>query len=298
MRRTVEVTYALEVSHLSKAYGDFALDGITFALEKGYVMGFIGSNGAGKTTTIKAIMNLVRRDSGTIRVFGLDNLKQEKEVKEKIGFVYDESSYYGILTISQMAGLVSRFYRGWDEALFQRYLKDFDVDPSKKIDNLSRGMKTKFSLAVALSHGAALILMDEPTSGLDPVFRSELLDILYAVIQEGRTSIFFSTHVTADLERIADYVTFIHRGRLVFSKSKDDVLDIYALVKGGRELLNPETRKMFIGLRETASGFEALTDDSGAVARQFRDKVLIEKASLDDIMVHSVRGNAGAASHL
>lgn len=292
------MTYALEVSHLSKAYGDFALDGITFALEKGYVMGFIGPNGAGKTTTIKAIMNLVRRDSGTIRVFGLDNLKQEKEVKEKIGFVYDESSYYGILTISQMAGLVSRFYRGWDEALFQRYLKDFDVDPSKKIDNLSRGMKTKFSLAVALSHGAALILMDEPTSGLDPVFRSELLDILYAVIQEGRTSIFFSTHVTADLERIADYVTFIHRGRLVFSKSKDDVLDIYALVKGGRELLNPETRKMFIGLRETASGFEALTDDSGAVARQFRDKVLIEKASLDDIMVHSVRGNAGAASHL
>jgi ABC-2 type transport system ATP-binding protein len=292
------VTYALEVSHLSKAYGDFALDGITFALEKGYVMGFIGPNGAGKTTTIKAIMNLVRRDSGTIRVFGLDNLKQEMEVKEKIGFVYDESSYYGILTISQMAGLVSRFYRGWDEALFQRYLKDFDVDPSKKIDNLSRGMKTKFSLAVALSHGAALILMDEPTSGLDPVFRSELLDILYAVIQEGRTSIFFSTHVTADLERIADYVTFIHRGRLVFSKSKDDVLDIYALVKGGRELLNPETRKMFIGLRETASGFEALTDDSGAVARQFRDKVLIEKASLDDIMVHSVRGNAGAASHL
>jgi len=279
----------LEVKNLRKEYKDFAINNISFNLERGYIMGFIGPNGAGKSTTIKLIMNLIKRKSGDIKLFGLDNIKNEKEVKQKIGFVYDESYFYEELTIKEMAGIIAPFYKNWDRAAFEKYIKEFDLNPKKKIKALSKGMKMKFSLALALSHKAELIIMDEPTSGLDPVFRSEILDILYALIQDEKKSIFFSTHITTDLEKIADYITFINHGEIVFSKLKYDILGQYAIVKGSKDILDKDTKKEFISVRENAFGFEALADSASQIKRLFKDKVLLEKASLEDIMVFTVR---------
>ncbi|MCB2358235.1 ABC transporter ATP-binding protein [Clostridium estertheticum] len=281
----------LDVRNLNKSYGDFCLNGLNFKLEKGYVMGFIGPNGSGKSTTIKSIMNLIKKDSGSISVFGMDNVKDERKIKEKIGFVYDENIFYGMLTINEMKNIIAGFYRRWDENKFKEYIKHFELNPNKVIDKLSKGMKIKFALALALSHGAELIVMDEPTSGLDPAFRSELMDILYNVIQNEEMSIFFSTHITADLEKIADYITFINKGSMVFSESKDEVLQKYAIVKGASRLLDLNIRKEFIGIRETASGFEALTNNKEKARILFNDSCKIEKASLEDIMVYTIRGD-------
>ncbi|MBW9147219.1 ABC transporter ATP-binding protein (plasmid) [Clostridium sp. CM027] len=281
----------LEVRNLNKSYGDFCLNGLNFKLEKGYVMGFIGPNGSGKSTTIKAIMNLIKKDSGSISIFGMDSVKDEREIKEKIGFVYDENIFYGMLTINEMKNIIAGFYTKWDENKFKEYIKHFELNPNKVIDKLSKGMKTKFALALALSHGAELIVMDEPTSGLDPAFRSELMDILYNIIQNEEMSIFFSTHITEDLEKIADYITFINKGSMVFSESKEEVLQKYTIVKGASKLLDLNIRKEFIGIRETASGFEALTDNKDKARILFNDNCKIEKASLEDIMVYTIRGD-------
>jgi len=281
--------YTLEINNLSKKYKDFILDDVCFNLEKGYIMGFIGPNGAGKSTVIRLIMNLVKRNSGEIKLFGLDNLKHEREVKQRIGFVYDENYYYEELTIDAMKKIVAPFYKEWNENTFNKYLKDFDLNKKSKIKTLSKGMKMKFSLAMALSHGAELIIMDEPTAGLDPVFRSELLDITHFLIQDENKSIFFSTHITTDLEKVADYITFINKGKIVFSKSKDEIMDSYFIVKGDKEILDRDIKSEFLNVRENSFGFEALTDDIKKVKSIIKENIIIEKASLEDIMVYTVR---------
>ncbi|MEY8415490.1 ABC transporter ATP-binding protein [Tissierella praeacuta] len=280
----------LEIKNLSKDFKKFKLNNISFKLEPGYIMGFIGPNGSGKSTTIKLIMNLLKKDSGEIKVFGKDHIQFEKEIKNKIGFVYDEFYFYEDLTIKQMKNIIRPFYKEWDDKLFNKYMENFKLDPSQKIKRLSKGMKMKFSLAVALSHNADLIIMDEPTSGLDPVFRREILDILYNVIQDEKKSIFFSTHITTDLEKIADYITFINNGTIVFSRGKDEILESYGIVKGGNNLLDKDIRKEFIGLRETKVGFEGLVDNPQKLKRLFGSEVIIERPTLEDIMVYSVRG--------
>lgn len=280
----------LEIKNLSKDFKKFKLNNISFKLEPGYIMGFIGPNGSGKSTTIKLIMNLLKKDSGEIKVFGKDHIQFEKEIKNKIGFVYDEFYFYEDLTIKQMKNIIGPFYKEWDDKLFNKYMENFKLDPSQKIKRLSKGMKMKFSLAVALSHNADLIIMDEPTSGLDPVFRREILDILYNVIQDEKKSVFFSTHITTDLEKIADYITFINNGTIVFSRGKDEILESYGIVKGGNNLLDKDIRKEFIGLRETKVGFEGLVDNPQKLKRLFGSEVIIERPTLEDIMVYSVRG--------
>lgn len=279
----------LEIKALTKEFKDFKLDNISFNLEPGYIMGLIGPNGSGKSTIIKLIMNLLKKDSGEIELFGKDHIKFEKEIKDRIGFVYDESYFYEDLTMKRMKSVMAPFYSQWDDKTFYKYMKDFDLDPNKKIKDLSKGMKMKFSLALALSHKADLIIMDEPTSGLDPIFRRQILDILYDVIQDENKSIFFSTHITTDLDKIADYITFINKGEVVFSKSKDEILESYGMVKGGKDLLNLNTRKEFLGIRETNVGFEGLTEDVENVRKLFGDSVIIEQATLEDIMVYTVR---------
>lgn len=282
----------LEIKNLNKSYKDFSLKNVSFSLKPGYIMGFIGPNGAGKSTTIKLIMNLIKKESGTINVLGKDNIKYEKEIKSKIGFVYDENYYYEDLTITEMKNMVAPFYKSWDNSTYEKYVKYFALPSNKKIKELSKGMKMKFSLAIALSHKAELIIMDEPTAGLDPVFRSELLDILCEIIQDENVSIFFSTHITNDLEKIADYITFINRGQIVFSETKDRVLEDYAVVKGKNELLDADTRKEFVAVRENSFGFEALTNKAASIRRLFKQNAIIERATLEDIMVYTVRGNA------
>ena len=281
----------LEVKNLTKNYKDFALDDVSFQLKKGYIMGFIGPNGAGKSTTINLIMNLIKKNSGEIKIFGLDNIKNEKDIKQRIGFVYDETYCYENLKLIDMKNIISRFYKNWDDKAFCKYLLDFNLPKNKKIKELSKGMKIKYSLAIALSHKAELILMDEPTSGLDPVFRSELLQILRFIIQDENKSIFFSTHITTDLEKIADSITFINKGKIVFSDPKDDILEKYKIVKGDESLINNNTRREFIGINEGPFGFEALTDNSEKIKKVFGKDILIERASIEDIMVYTVRGD-------
>lgn len=278
----------LEIRGLGKNFRDFKLSDVSLRLEKGYVMGLIGPNGSGKTTTIKLIMNLLKKDRGEISVFGLDNEKDEKAIKNKIGFVYDENHYYGVLTIEQMKRIIAPMYRFWDDHLFYKYLKEFDLNPKQKIDNLSKGMKTKFSLAMALSHQAELIILDEPTSGLDPVFRDELLEILYSLMQDESKSILFSTHITSDLERIADYITFINQGKVVFSSEKDQVMERYSMVKGPNNLLDSTLEKQFIGLRKSSVGFEGLTTELANISPALKEKMVIERPSLDEIMIYLV----------
>lgn len=285
----------LEVQNLCKSFNDFRLDNISFSLPKGYIMGFIGPNGAGKTTTIKLIMNLMHRDSGIIRVFGQDNRTRVKQIKQKMGFVYDENYFYETLTVEEMKGIIAPFYRNWDEILFRKYLKVFDLPAGKKIKDLSRGMKMKFSLALALSHRAELILMDEPTSGLDPVFRAELLEILQGEMQDENRGILFSSHITSDLERIADYICFINKGKIVFWASRDDILEKYLLVKGPRDLLDKESRQLLLGIRENDFGFEALSEQPARVKNRFGSQAYYEKPNLDQIILYTVRREHHAA---
>jgi ABC-2 type transport system ATP-binding protein len=281
----------LEVKDLRKNFKSFALKGISFTLPKGYVMGFIGPNGAGKSTTIKLIMNLLKKDGGQIKVLGKDHIKYEKEIKNHIGFVYDENHFYEELTLREMKTIIAPFYKTWDEKIFDKYMKIFELPLDKKIKELSKGMKMKFSLAIALSHDAKLLIMDEPTSGLDPIFRSELLDILREIIQDDEKSVFFSTHITSDLEKIADYITFIHDGQIILSNTKDDILDNYCIVKGGLDLLDKDAQKAFVGIRKNNYGFEGLVENRGKVRELFKENIVIEKPSLEDIMLYIVRGS-------
>lgn len=276
----------LEIKGLNKSFKDFSLKGVDITLEKGYIMGFIGPNGAGKTTTIKLMMNLLKKDKGEIKIFGKDNIKDEKEIKNKIGFVYDENHFYEELTIQEMKWVIASFYKKWDDKVFEKYLKEFHLPPKKKIKDLSKGMKMKFSLAIALSHDAELLVMDEPTSGLDPLIRSELLEILSQTIQDENKAVFFSTHITSDLDKIADYIVLIHEGKVLLNAEKDELLDNYGLVKGGKGILNNANRKDFINFKENQFGFEALVKDRFYAKKVYGDKVIIERPNIEDIMLY------------
>lgn len=278
----------LELNNVNKEfYEGFKIENLSFKLEPGYIMGFIGPNGAGKSTTIKMIMNLLKVDSGDIRIFGKDHVKDEVSIKDRIGFVYDQSYFYENLSIEEMKNIIAPFYSQWNEDTFKGYLKLFKLRSGDAIKHLSKGMKTQFAIALALSHDADLIIMDEPTAGLDPVIRREVLDILYNVIQDEKKSIFFSTHITTDLEKIADYITYIKDGKLVFSKTMEEVMESYALIKGGPDQLNDEIKKNIMGLRETNVGFEALTDNPREIRNILGADILIERPTLEDIMYYT-----------
>ncbi|WP_253695014.1 MULTISPECIES: ABC transporter ATP-binding protein [unclassified Treponema] len=274
------IDYILNIKDLNKDYKTFSLKNINLQIPQGTVMGFIGANGAGKTTTIKLIMQLIKKDSGNIEIFGRSSKKDFNAIKQDIGFVYDEPCFYEQLKIRDMTKIIASFYGSWDWEVYKNYLSQFKLDENQKIMQLSKGMKTKYSLAVALSHHARLIIMDEPSSGLDPIIRRELLDIFYDVISDGKSSIFFSTHITSDLERIADYITFIKNGEIVFSKRKDDVFSEYSLVKGGLDELKDGIENKLIGIRKTGVGFEALTKEKQGLP----SSLIMEKPSLEDIM--------------
>ncbi len=275
---------ALEIIGLRKGYKGFALKDVTFAVSPGTIMGLVGPNGAGKTTVIKLILNLVRREGGTVKVFGLDSLAEEKAVKARIGFVHETPALVEDVRLKDLAAATALFYPTWDERRFQSTMKEFELNPVQKFKTLSHGMKMKFSLALALSHEADLLVLDEPTSGLDPVFRRELLERLSGVIQDGRKSVLFSTHITSDLERTADYITLLLDGAVVFSSTRDEVRDGWAVVKGGPELLETARKPLFRGFRESPYGVEALTADIPAARAAF-PKAVFDRASIEDIMI-------------
>lgn len=276
----------IEISNISKKFKGFSIDNLDLQVKKGYITGFIGANGAGKSTTIKMIMNLLKPDTGEIKLFGLDYKTHEKEIKERIGFVYDENVFFEGLNIKDIRKIVGPAYRSWDDELFYQYVEKFDLPLNKPIKTFSKGMQMKVSLAIALSHHAELIIMDEPTAGLDPIFRREFLNLLQELMLDGSRTIFISTHITTDLDRIADYIAFMQNGELVFNHSGHDLVENYALVKGGLDLLDRDTEKAFVRVQRASTGFEALTKDKRTVSEIFGDSVVIERASLEDIMYY------------
>lgn len=280
----------LEIKNLTKEYKNFKLDNISFTIPKGFIMGFIGENGAGKTTTIKLIMNLLQRDRGEIKVFGKDNVKNEKEIKERIGFVYDECFYYENLSIKDNGKIISGFYKQWDWKVFNNYLRKFNLDDRQKVKELSKGMKMKFAIAIALSHKAEFIILDEPTSGLDPVMRRQVLDLLQQIMEDENLGILISSHITSDLEKIADYITYIKKGKIVFSMSVPELQEEYVLIKGNKNLLKDIDRDIIYGLRETPYGFEGITRAINKVDRAVRKQLVEEKPSIEEIMVAVNKG--------
>lgn len=285
----------LEIEGLRKEYKDFTLKDVSFKIPPGYIMGLIGPNGAGKTTIIKLILNLAQRDAGEIKVFGLENIQNEVEVKSRIGFVHEVPTFYGYMKLEQMKSIIARFYRKWDDTLFHKLCQEFDLPLNKTVNKLSRGMKMKFSLALALSHEADFILMDEPTSGLDPVFRRELLERLSGLIQDEKKTVLFSTHITSDLERTADNITYIQDGEILFSATKDELFENWAIIKAGNDILDDNIESFFQGIRKTSLGFKALTNRAKEARRILSgQEAVIEKASLDEIMFFLGRRDSDA----
>ncbi|WP_152655954.1 ABC transporter ATP-binding protein [Oceanobacillus sp. CFH 90083] len=277
----------VEFKNVTKRFKDFSLENFNLQIKQGYVTGFVGANGAGKSTTMKLMMNLLQADEGEVKIFGMDYAGNEKEIKERMGFVYDSNVFYESLNLKDIRRIVAPAYKNWNDKTFYNYIKIFELPLNKAIKTFSKGMQMKASMAMALSHDAEFIMMDEPTAGLDPVFRRELLDILQELMEDGKRTLFFSTHITSDLERIADYITFIQKGRLLFNDSKEDVQDRYALVKGSTDILNRETEELFIKVERSSYGFQALTNDAREIKALLGDRVMIEEATLEDIMFYA-----------
>ena len=282
---------ALSVQGVTKRYpSGFTLDGVTFDLPMGYIMGLIGPNGAGKSTLIKLMLNMIRRDSGSITLLGLDAVSGEEAIKNQLGVVFDVSYLLESWTVNKAERAVAPLYDQWDSARFDDYLRRFGLLRSKRIRELSRGMQMKLMLAIALSHHARLLILDEPTSGLDVLMRDELMDILREFIADGEHSVLFSTHITKDLERAADLITYINRGRLFFTGPKDDFEDAFRIVKGGPDDLDESLSSSALGLRRYPTGFDALVrtaqlEQTGSRLASERGRYLVERASIDDIIV-------------
>lgn len=273
----------LELNGVCKQYETFALKDISFSIPKGYIMGFIGPNGAGKTTTIKCILNMAQSDAGSIRLFGQEFSSQELAIKAQIGVLMDDPFYVEEWTLQDVGRALAPFYPKWDGKRFADCLHRFGLEPKKQVSELSRGMKVKLMLSAALSHDAKLLILDEPTSGLDPVARDELMDILREFVSDGQRSVLFSTHITSDLEKVADYITYIQNGSLVFTGEKDALLEQYVLVKGDSQDLTPTLRGKLIGCRQHSAGFEGMlrSDELGFLP----PRVEAEPISLDEIII-------------
>lgn len=278
-------TLALSVTGLTKHYDSgFTLDDVTFDLPSGYIMGLVGPNGAGKSTLIKLILNMTTRDAGRIEVLGLDAMADEERAKEQLGVVLDSSYFIEYMTVDAVERTSSPMYPLWDHNLFDAYLRRFGLGRNKKIKDLSRGMQMKLMLAVALSHDAKLLILDEPTSGLDVLSRDELMDILSDYVADGGHSVIFSTHITADLERCADFLAYITNGMLYYSGPKDEFEDAFRLVKGGPDELTDGLRRAMVGIRTYATGFDALVRTQDIPHIGGTDGLLTQHASIEDVI--------------
>lgn len=279
--------YALKLENVTKEYKDFTLDNISISLPKGCIMGFIGENGAGKSTTIKLILDLINRDVGTITILGKDNKNEIQSIKENIGVVMDEPCFPENLNVAEINKIMKKIYKTWDENKFLNFLGKFSIPQGKSIKDYSRGMKMKLSIAVSLSHDTKILIMDEATSGLDPIVREEILDIFLDFIQDESHSIFISSHIISDLEKICDYITFIHNGKIIFSESKDDLLEDYGILKCSEDELNKLNRDIIKGIRKNKFGIEALV-----LKNNVKGNYIIDKAGIEDIMIFYIKEQA------
>ena len=279
----------LKVTGLNKSYDDFSLKDVSFTLPEGCITGFIGVNGAGKTTTLRSILGLTSRMSGHIHFFGMDMEKDARKIKDRIGVVLDDGCFYDELSLTEMKDIIASAYSAWSEQDFKEYLERIELSPKQKINTLSKGMKMKYALALALSHNAELLIMDEPTSGLDPLIRGQLLTILTDYMSNGGKGVFFSTHITSDLDKIADMLILIDNGRIVFQEEKDTLLDSYRIVKGDMRKIDENIRKFFLRISETAYGFTGITQRVAEV-QQYIPDIIIERPTIEDIMLGNIEG--------
>ena len=282
---------AIEVSHLTKDYGSFRLDDISFTLPGGSILGLIGENGAGKTTVIKCMLGLTHRDSGEIRLLERDALEEERSVKEEIGVVLDESSFHDALKVKDVDKILSRVYSQWDSALFRDYCRKYSLPDDKTVKAFSRGMKMKLSIAAALSHHPKLLLLDEATGGLDPVVRDELLDEFLNFIQDEEHAILLSSHITGDLEKCADYIVYLHQGKITLQGAKDDLLGSYGRLVCTRADLEYVDPKLLHGTRVSQFSCEALVRDRHAFSVRY-PRLTVDPVTLEEIMVFTVRGDS------
>lgn len=290
-----EYENAIEISHLSKKYDGFALQDISFTVPKGCIMGFIGQNGAGKTTTIRSILNMMPLDSGIIHVLGYDHEKEECKAKEHIGFVFDEMGFHKVLNATDLNKMFRNIYKNWDETAFFQNLERFGLPKKKAVGKFSRGMQMKLQIAVALSHQAKLLIMDEPTSGLDPVVRNEILDIFLEFVQNEEHTILLSSHITSDLERIADYITFIDQGKILLSGERISILEDHGMIKCKKEEVAKIPSEYIVGKRVSQFSVEVLVKEKKRCIQECPE-FLMEEVSLDEIMIFYISGSKGASA--
>ena len=284
-----EVKNVIELKNVTKDYGDFKLDNVSFAVPEGTVCGFIGQNGAGKTTTINLILDVIRRDSGDITLFGEPVNKDTSYLREDIGVVFDEMGFHEFMTGRDINIMMKNIYKNWDEEVFFDNLKKFSLPAKKKCGAFSRGMRMKLQIAVALSHHARLLIMDEPTSGLDPIVRNEMINIFREFVVEEDHTILLSSHITSDLEKIADEVVFIDGGKIVLSGNKDEILEKHAVVKCKKDELSKVSESLIVNSEVSDYGAEILVNDRHA-AENLYPGMVIERAELEQIMIGYVNG--------
>lgn len=279
----------LEVKNLTKDYGDFILNDVSFEIPRGTIMGLIGENGAGKTTTINCILNEIDRTSGTIRIFGKDNIAEEVSIKNRLGVIFDENLFPDVLTPFEVGKFMDSIYLDWQSSDYQGYLAKFELPQNKKIGEFSRGMKVKLAFAIALSHKAELLILDEATSGLDPVIREDILNILIDFVRDQNHSVLFSTHITADLEKVADYITFMHQGKIIFSHPKNDLIDKYGIVVCDSSTFESIEKGEIVSFRKQEFQYKILVRDRYKAEKCY-PKAKVEPVNIDDIMLFYIRG--------
>lgn len=278
----------LEVRNLTKQYADFTLDHVSFSIPKGTIMGLIGENGAGKSTTINAILDLIHKDDGTVTFWGQE-LSSAKQLKEDIGVVFDGINFYETLTAAKVGKISQTAYKQWDDRLYREYLNRFQLPTDKEIKTFSKGMKMKLCIAVALSHRPKLLILDEATSGLDPVMRDDILDVFLEFVQDEEHSIMISSHITTDLEKVADTITFIHQGKVLFCKAKDELLYHYGIIRCGAAIFDEIDKSEILAYRKEDYQWNVLVADKEKARRRYKNAV-VDDAAIDDILLLCVKG--------
>ena len=278
----------LEVRNLTKQYADFTLDHVSFSIPKGTIMGLIGENGAGKSTTINAILDLIHKDDGTVTFWGQE-LSSAKQLKEDIGVVFDGINFYETLTAAKVGKISQTAYKQWDDRLYREYLNRFQLPTDKEIKTFSKGMKMKLCIAVALSHRPKLLILDEATSGLDPVMRDDILDVFLEFVQDEDHSIMISSHITTDREKVADTITFIHQGKVLFCKAKDELLYHYGIIRCGAAIFDEIDKSEILAYRKEDYQWNVLVADKEKARRRYKNAV-VDDAAIDDILLLYVKG--------
>lgn len=279
---------AIQIKDLQKNYKDFSLNIKELYVPSGYITGFIGPNGSGKTTTIKSILGMVKPNNGTIYVLSSDITKNIK-VKEDIAYVGDVSGFLEESKVSNLHKVISNFYSNWDETLYKRYINDFKINENKVYKDLSKGQKKQFELIMALSHHPKLLIMDEPTSSLDPLIRNDFLELMQSHMEIDDMTVFYSTHITTDLDKAADYIVMIYNGNILLQDEKDKILGDHVIVKSKKELLDKSIKKEFVSVKENSFGFEGLMANKEKAYELFGNEAIYEKCNLEDILMYYTR---------